>query len=210
MRAAHSTRIVDEGEGVRRLALRGDWGLTVNAWLIRGTDSVALVDSGYQHTAGQLVDALAECGLAPRDVDAILYTHTHEDHVGGGLALEWSATHVYAEQASPAFEDYAAVYGARTPWDVWLDEVLGEGAEADAVRETRGPFASEPLTPRRFEGDHLAVAEGTSVELGGRTLSCVAAPGHDPWHVVWVGEGAVYSGDVLLRIPTPILCGIGT
>lgn len=190
------------------MVLRGAYGIAANAWLLRGADSVAMVDTGYWHTADQLVEALAGCGLAFGDVDVILYTHTHEDHVGGALALPWRAAHTFYEAAAPCFADYAAVYRARTPWDVWLDEVLGEGPEAERVRSARGTFASEPLTNDAFEGPKHAIAAEACVELGGRTLRCVAAPGHDPWHAIWVSDDEVFGGDVFLRVPTPILCGI--
>lgn len=64
--------------------------------LIKGNDHVAMVDVGYNHKAygGVLGDrfgvvnwhspkeVLAECGVAPEDVDTIFITHAHFDHMG--------------------------------------------------------------------------------------------------------------------------------
>lgn len=54
--------------------------------LIEGTDSSGqlkriLVDTGSSGRVGALTDALARRGLAPTDIDAVVLTHAHWDHI---------------------------------------------------------------------------------------------------------------------------------
>src|SRR5262245_27714446 len=56
-------------------------------YLIRD-EKIMLIDSGYVESIGALALALRSLGIQMRDVDTILYTHPHIDHITGGLL--WS------------------------------------------------------------------------------------------------------------------------
>ncbi len=53
-----------------------------NAVLVRRGDDVTLIDAGYGRT---IFDKMAALGIAPGDVDRVLLTHMHGDHIGGML-----------------------------------------------------------------------------------------------------------------------------
>jgi len=64
--------------------------LVVYAWYIEGANSRIIVDAGWDETAGiemggwkiaSLDDGLARVGLRPEDVDIVIFTHLHPDHV---------------------------------------------------------------------------------------------------------------------------------
>lgn len=60
----------------------------INCYLIRGRGRVILVDAGVgllNNMVGQLNANLAIAGVSPDDVDTILLTHCHPDHIGGLL-----------------------------------------------------------------------------------------------------------------------------
>ncbi|HCD6787749.1 TPA: MBL fold metallo-hydrolase [Klebsiella pneumoniae] len=60
---------------------------SVNAFLIHNGERLILIDAGSAHFAGpsmgRLLDNIAAAGYKPEDVDTILLTHMHPDHIGG-------------------------------------------------------------------------------------------------------------------------------
>ena len=65
--------------------------LVAYVWYIEGANSRIIVDAGMVETAGiqmggwvlsSLDDGLARVGLRPEDVDTVIFTHLHPDHVG--------------------------------------------------------------------------------------------------------------------------------
>ncbi|OBQ57956.1 MBL fold metallo-hydrolase [Mesorhizobium erdmanii] len=54
--------------------------LSVDALLVKSKTSVVLIDTGV---GGALQDSLAKAGVKPGDVNEILITHSHPDHIGG-------------------------------------------------------------------------------------------------------------------------------
>jgi glyoxylase-like metal-dependent hydrolase (beta-lactamase superfamily II) len=170
-----------------------------------------LFDSGFQHTATELLEGLHECGLGPDDIDAMFFTHSHEDHMGGAVALAdvfkfktwgWRGT-------VPAHDDYYAFYEQLGPWDDWLAAVLPDGDRSAFVLAAS---RSRPRRPFRGQGDgrlanFVGVEFGDEVQVGPMRFVCIDARGHDPYHAAWIepDRGWVFAGDVVLDVPTPIL-----
>jgi glyoxylase-like metal-dependent hydrolase (beta-lactamase superfamily II) len=57
-----------------------------NAYILVGR-KIALVDASSQGNTGDLGSALASIGLAPDQVDLVLFTHGHADHFSGAEAF---------------------------------------------------------------------------------------------------------------------------
>ncbi|WP_306426953.1 MBL fold metallo-hydrolase [Microbacterium sp. Yaish 1] len=77
MTTDHRPRVSEVAEGVFQLARGG-----VNAYLIASDDGLVLIDAGLPRTWPLLEQALAAVGAHPSDIDALLLTHGHFDHVG--------------------------------------------------------------------------------------------------------------------------------
>lgn len=62
--------------------------IEIGAYLIRGRGHTVLVDTGtggVNGVGGALIASLAQLGVRPEEIDTILLTHAHPDHIGGLL-----------------------------------------------------------------------------------------------------------------------------
>jgi len=69
--------------GFHRILLPLERNAAVNVWLLVG-DPLTLIDTGPRSAAalGALEDGLARVGVAVEDLELVLATHQHADHVG--------------------------------------------------------------------------------------------------------------------------------
>ena len=72
----------------------------INTFLIQKNGKNILIDSGIgglNNLGGQLIKNLAALGIAPEDIDTILLTHSHPDHIGGLITPQENAVFSRAE-----------------------------------------------------------------------------------------------------------------
>lgn len=72
----------------------------INTFLIRRKGKNILIDSGaggVKGWGGRLIANLARLDIQPDDIDAVLLTHAHPDHIGGLLSAEGEAVFSNAE-----------------------------------------------------------------------------------------------------------------
>lgn len=207
-----ATRIRDIGDGYTRIRLTSPSELVVNAWLLRHDGQCVLFDTGFSHTIDQLEAGLAELGLGVEDLDGVVYTHTHIDHMGGGVALNdrlqcpnyvWRGTHPDFLNRYYDTQEALALAGD------WIAEFLPQSPpNAARVQEV----LSVPEGPIRCGGsgalDRVQFIDfEQEITLAGRRFRCVDARGHDIYHAAWLDldTNTLISGDVILRVPTPIM-----
>src|ERR1700751_4735735 len=87
--------------------------LQINTILVNTGDKLVLIDAGrgvnkFQNTNGRLLGHLASAGYAPDDVDMILFTHCHFDHLWGisdgkNASLLFPSAEFVASEAEGAF-----------------------------------------------------------------------------------------------------------
>src|SRR5258705_9376101 len=74
----------------------GGWFLHVRCFLVRADEDTIVVDTGVGPASspsqawwggdpGRLLDELAAAEVDPEDVDTVVITHLHDDHIGGVL-----------------------------------------------------------------------------------------------------------------------------
>ena len=165
----------------------------VNCYLIVSDDAIVLVDGGLPRTWPLLTAALASIGATPADIDAVLLTHAHFDHVGmcdrlfhehhvfsrvheGDVAL---AKHPYRYAHERARLSYPLRHPASIP-------VLAGMAAAGALG-VKGIDARGDVVP----GEKLP---------GG--LVAVFSPGHTYGHCGFYLEskGVLFGGDALVTL----------
>lgn len=66
----------------------------INCYLVRGRGRTILIDAGaggFKQWGGKLKANLALAGVQPSDIDMVLLTHAHPDHIGGLLGASGEA-----------------------------------------------------------------------------------------------------------------------
>jgi hydroxyacylglutathione hydrolase len=141
-----------------------------NCFIFRrdGAERALVVDPGDE--AQRLLGAIDELGV---NVEAILLTHTHFDHVGAVAPLaEATGAPVYCPKIEVPVLANIMDY---VPWPGF------------------GPFES-------YDADET-VEGGETLQLAGFDIDVFFVPGHSPGHVAYsiADEAALFSGDVLFQ-----------
>lgn len=171
---------------------------SVNAYLINTGTRLVLVDTGaaklFGPTLGNLLASLAASGYKPEQVDAVLITHMHPDHVGGLMA-----------EGKLAFPN-ATVHADQHDADFWLAQANLDKAPEANKGFFQGAMAS--LNPYASAGKLKPFNGATELFPG---IRAVAAPGHTPGHTVYTieskGQKLVLWGDLMhvaaVQFPEP-------
>lgn len=183
-----------------------------NAYVLadEAEDELALVDTGIAtpDIREDLRDGLAERGYEFADVDDIVLTHFHVDHAGlaGEIQAESGATVYVHEADAPLVEQdadaMAAVEEQRQEYlDAWG---IPEDAQAELLAFLEGASVIEGDA-----ADVTPIEDGTVLEVGGRTLKTLHAPGHSAGLCCFeVEDGtAAFVGDAVLPVYTPNVGG---
>lgn len=188
-------------QGVHRIEVAIPFGTrTVNVFLVEGSP-LTLVDTGANSaTALETIEAgLAARGHRLADLERIVVTHHHIDHVGlaGVLQRRSGAELCCLADAAPALHDWEAV--AERDDDDARDVMLRHGVEPQVAAALRAVADivrgwGAPSSPDRLLHD------GEGLDLGGRSFTVHHRPGHSVSDIVLLdGDGRIaLCGDHLL------------
>jgi glyoxylase-like metal-dependent hydrolase (beta-lactamase superfamily II) len=152
-------------------------------YLVRGENSVAIVETGHAGTVPRLLAALEALRIDRAKVSHVVVTHVHLDHAGGAGALM---------RELPRATLVAHPRGARhliDPTRLWAGTVAVYGAEA-----TKKLYGD----PVPVEASRVVEApDGFTIDLGHRRLRMLDAPGHAKHHLVVLDEATrgFFTGD---------------
>ncbi len=171
---------------------------SVNAYLINTGSKLVLVDAGAAKLFGpgfdQLHANLKAAGYQPDQVDAVVITHMHGDHIGGLI-----------QDGKIAFPN-ATVYADKHDADFWLSAANLEKAPKEMKMFFQG--AQVTLNPYVSAGKLKAFEGDTEIVPGVKAL---ATYGHTPGHAIYSieskGEKLVLWGDLMhvaaVQFPKP-------
>ncbi|WP_123039333.1 MBL fold metallo-hydrolase [Cohnella candidum] len=142
-----------------------------------GTNAYVVTDAG--RTRAIVIDpGTPDAALIRRldgfQVEAILLTHAHFDHIGG------------VEEVRRRFGCPVFIHSAEKDW-------LTDPAKNGSLRwpEATPPIAGQPA-------DRL-LADGDELELLGETFKVLHTPGHSPGSVSFLCGDLLFAGDALFR-----------
>jgi glyoxylase-like metal-dependent hydrolase (beta-lactamase superfamily II) len=165
----------------------GEYAMSVQSLLLESAGKAILIDTGYgtrihrpgRRDVGHLLENLNGLGLQPGDIDVVINTHAHVDHVGwntydrdGGVDLTFPNATYYM-----------------------LDEEYAHYTQAAQIAES--PTLEYTLVPLGGSG-HLELAQdGTEITPEVRIFR---SPGHTAGHICVAitsgAETAVFLGDL--------------
>ena len=190
--------------------------LSIHSWLVRHEGMTILVDAGagndkdrpglkvLDHLHTPFLQRLQAVGVRPEDVDYVLLTHLHADHVG------WNTSRVGSGWA-PTFPNATVVCSARE-WRYGRALAVNDQAEAASIRREAGfgdPIRvpvpgvfADSMEPLESAGRlRLVAIDGAEVLPGIRFLP---TPGHSIDHAAIelssAGQAAVFGGDVMHHV----------
>lgn len=172
----------------------------VMGFLVHTGAKLILVDSGAGGhwggpTLGKLRSNLRLSGYRPDQVDLILVTHLHADHVGG----------IYTKSGERAFPK-AEVRMAKEDSDFWLSEEIANQAPEEAQEFFR--IARNAAAPYRAARKWNPFSGAEQIAAGVRAYPI---PGHTPGHTAFEfssnGQTLLVWGDVVhvaaVQLPRP-------
>lgn len=161
---------------------------STNVYLVRSGDKLILIDAGagmlFGPTLGQLTKSLANAGFKPEQIDAVLITHMHPDHVGG-----------LSNNGNIVFPN-ATVYIEKAESDYWLNEQNKN--KAPDMMKPFFDYAQNAVSPYAKAGKLKTFAYGTTLFPG---ITALASAGHTPGHTSFAveskGEKFLILGDLV-------------
>ena len=172
--------------------------LEQNSPIVNMGDRLVLFDTGmgtskaFGPTTGRQQKSMAEAGIKPEDIDAVVLSHAHIDHIGG----------IVEADDKPLFPN-AQFYIAQSDFDFWTDEGKMGSPLKDFVVHAR-----KNLLPVR---DRLGFFKDGQEFLPG--IQAMAAPGHTVGHHMFMvtsdGKSFAFLGDLthhqILLLERPLM-----
>ena len=171
---------------------------SVHTWVVRDGHRTILIDTSagndkdrpnsliFDHLKTPFLDRLRDAGVEPKDVDYVLMTHLHIDHVGWNTRLEGG-------RWVPTFPNAQYIF-SRAEHEYFTDlKNLTERNKTSfmVLKDSVDPVIEAGLA-------HMIDVDGSEPIAG---FTFFSTPGHTPAHASIVfrsgGEVALFAGDVL-------------
>jgi glyoxylase-like metal-dependent hydrolase (beta-lactamase superfamily II) len=173
---------------------------SVNAWLLKG-DPLTLVDAGPANDQAleALRSGLRDEGVRLEDIELVIGTHHHLDHVGLAPTVRQASGARVALLGEAA--DYVAAGRANIERDRAYSHrlMMAHGVPGDVIADNESFWDFLRDNSATFEAD-VRLVHGERIRAGGRDLQALARPGHSRSDTLLVDDraGEAFVGDHLL------------
>jgi len=175
---------------------RDEIATTFNTLAVKNGKNLFVIDTGNGANTlaggtGQAAANFAAAGYDAKDVEAVILSHFHGDHIGGLITPERAQAFPNAEIRVPLVE-----------FNYWLDDAnMNAAAEGSGLRNghnnVRRVFSAIP-------GKFVSKFEwGREVAPG---ITAIATPGHTPGHTAFL----IASGNTMLMAQADVTSGIAS
>ena len=162
-----------------------------NSYLLAG-DDLTLVDTGMPGEAERVLEAITKIGRRCEELNSILITHAHMDHMGSAAAIQKES----GAQVVASTLEVEYVEGLRKTWTM--------GREGFAGKVFKGVLYLLETFAFHYKPVHVDIPC-----QGGETIDCfggievVASPGHSPGSLSFYQreKKILFTGDALSGVP---------
>lgn len=177
------------------------WGPSIFTYLLTHGKTWSVVDCGWPGKPGIQVwdNAIRELGLRWDNLEKILVTHSHADHLGQAQTMsERSGSPVSIHADALAEARYYKQIGPEMYGELTQFLVRAGYRQSDNIALPPNPYVSYDQIPLPSHVEYLA--PGTAIVVGDCALEPLTTPGHAHGHVCLVDSERrfVFAGDMAL------------
>lgn len=180
----------NDSDSINILSPEGSVPSSISCFLIEKKGKKMLFDTGNgPDKGGRFLALLDSMDIKPTDIDYVMITHFHGDHIGGLM-----------RDGKPVFTQ-SEVYVPEEEYDYWITNARR------VKKEHRDKAAFAASVMKAYAGHLHRFAYTDALPLGVKALP---APGHTPGHTVYQAGRLLVIGDLMhgyaLQMQNPKIC----
>jgi glyoxylase-like metal-dependent hydrolase (beta-lactamase superfamily II) len=188
---------VDASEWTHALGLKSPDELipfNFSSFLVESADSKLLIDTAYGHrepepnteSCAELLVRMSEKGVQPEDIDFVVHSHLHFDHVGWNLDEKGNITfpnamHIISE---PEFDWWINYEGNDHPLKEKVQSKIQPLIDSNQIKTFVGDYKVNEFLTMVYAPGHTPGHTVQLLESGGESLIILGDSAHHPQHLI--------------------------